>query len=110
MARLADRQVEVGGKVYTLRFSIKAMAALQEHFQLPSLNDLQGAMAKVGAGDVAGVIWAGLRTHHPEVTKDQAMEIADDLGLEGAMQLLNDGFGAAMPEGEGEADPRSPGR
>jgi len=110
MARLPDRQIEVSGKVYNLRFSLKAMAALQEHFGLASLTELQGAMERVSAGDVAGVIWAGLRTHHPEVTKDMAMDMADDLGLDGAMKLLNEGFGAAMPEGDGDADPRTPGR
>lgn len=109
MARLPDRQIEVSGKVYTLRFSLKAMAALQEHFGLASLADLHAAMERVSANDVAGVIWAGLRTHHPEVTKDMAMDMADDLGLDGAMQLLNDGFGAAMPEG-GDEDPLKPGR
>lgn len=110
MARLPDRQIEIGGKVYTLRFSLKAMAALQEHFGLASLAGLQEAMARLGAADVAGVIWAGLRTHHPEVTRDMAMDMADDLGLDGAMQVLNEGLAAAMPEGDGAEDPRTPGR
>jgi len=115
MARAADRQIVALGRSWTLRFSLKALGALQEHFGLETLDGLQAAMARLSAADVAAILWAGLRSHHPEVTQQQALDMADEIGLDAALEVIGAGFSASMPAGgdkagEGGENPRTPGR
>ena len=103
-----DRQVEVGDETYTLRFSIRAMAALQDHYGLSSLDAVGEKLQdqeNLSVNDMVAVLWAGLRTHHPELTMDDAMGILDDLGVAGMQATLGEAMSSAMPEGdEGEDD------
>jgi hypothetical protein len=116
---LADRQIAVGGTTYTLRFSVRAMGALQDHFGLKSLNQvgqrLQQMGDDMGVEDLAAVLWAGLRSHHPDTTKDDALGILDDAGLNGLDDIIGEAFQAAAPDdvgGDGAAPdrPTKPGR
>lgn len=114
MARVPDRQVEASGKVWTLRFSIRALAAMQEHFGLASLDEMGTRLTEgITTDDIVAIFWAGLRTHHPEATQDDAAGIADDLGMADAMEIISTGLGAAMGGESADAapaDPRKPGR
>lgn len=98
---LADRQITVGGKTYTLRFSIRAMAALQEHWGLKSINGIGAKLEALGddmgADDLVAVVWSGLRTHHPELSKDDALSMLDEVGLGGLDGVIGDAFAAAAP-------------
>jgi len=100
-AASADRQLVVGDCSYTLRFSLRAMAALQDHFGLTSLDavglKLQDT-ANLGVNDMAAMLWAGLRTHHRDTTLDEALGILDELGLEGMEAALGPAMQAAMPD------------
>lgn len=99
---LADRQFTLGGETYTLRFSVRAMGALQDHFGLKSLNQvgerLQQLGADLGVEDLAAVLWAGLRSHHPEISKDDALGLLDDAGLDGLDSVVGEAFAAAAPD------------
>lgn len=105
---LADRQLEAGGRVYTLRFSVRAMAALQDHYGVASFNDVAERLqnvAAIGAGDLVAIVWAGLRTHHPEVTKDEVLGILDEIGPAGVLAVTGEAFAAAAPpDGVGAAE------
>ena len=109
-----DQQIEVGGKVYTLRFSVKAQAALQDHYGLKSLSELVvllNGKEILGPDDLAAIMWASLRRFHPSVTKEQAMDIVDDLGIEAANEAINSVLVAANPppkEGDASDSPRNP--
>jgi hypothetical protein len=102
----ADRQLVVGDRSYTLRFSLRAMAALQDHFGLSSLDavgrKLQDA-ENLGVNDMAALLWAGLRTHHRDTTVDDALDILDDIGMEGMQEALGLAMQGAMPEAEAAA-------
>ena len=49
--------------------------------------------ANIGALDFTALLWAGLRTHHPQITKDDCLGMLDDMGVE---QATYDVFGALM--------------
>jgi hypothetical protein len=108
-----DQQLVVGDRSYTLRFSVRAMAALQDHFGLNSLTavgqKLQESANDLSVKDMTALLWAGLRTHHPEVTMDQALGILDELGVEGMQESLGKALYGAMPQqgdAEGKGDPQ----
>lgn len=109
-----DQQVEIGGKSYTLRFSVKAQAALQDYYGLKSLSELVALMnskAILEIADLVAILWASLRRFHPSITKDQAMDMIDDLGIEAANEVINAVLVAGNPvpkEGETPGPPRNP--
>lgn len=106
-----DQQFEIGGNSYTLRFSVKAQAALQDHYGLKSLSDLVvllNGKEILEPNDLAAIMWASLRRFHPSVTKDQAMDMIDDLGIEAANELINAVLVAANPPPKKEEASDSP--
>ncbi|CAN5480752.1 hypothetical protein BH10PSE7_BH10PSE7_15500 [soil metagenome] len=112
-----DRQIEVSGRSYTLRYSLKAMAALQDHYGLASIDEVAQHLSdanRMGVNDIVALIWAGLRTHHPEVTQEQTLDLVDELGVAEMTSTIRDAFGAALPRvgaaGEGTARPPQRGR
>lgn len=113
-----DRPLPVGDRTYTLRFSIRAMAALQDHYELPSLDAVGKKLQdtkNMSVQDMTAILWAGLQTHHrEEVDMDTALDILDELGVDGMQVALGDAMNAGMPPGgEGGADgarPPKPGR
>jgi len=116
----ADRQIEVGGRAITLRYSIKAMAALQDHWGLASFQEVGGKMQGLGeslsADDMVAIFWAGTRTHHPEIGKAEVLDLIDDAGIEEIQGAMLDAFAGgsgdapAGKEGGGEASARPPAR
>lgn len=107
-----DVQLILGAKTYLLRFSLKAFARLQDHFGLASIDAVGkrlGDAAQFSVGDMGAMLWAGLARHHPEVTLDQALDMADDLGMAGLTETFGDALGAALSEpaqGQGARPPK----
>lgn len=117
--QLADRQVRIGSRSYTLRFSVRAMAALQDHWGLQSLKAVGDRMAALGADlgvdDLVGILWAGLRTHHPGLTQADVLDMLDEAGMDGLLEALSSALAGALPDSEGgdgaaEAHPPMSGR
>lgn len=104
---VADRQISIGDKTYTLRFSVRAMAALQDHFKLASLTEvgekLQDA-ATLGVKDLVALLWAGLQTHHRDLSMDDALTMLDEMGLDRMQETLGHAMAAALPEASGDAE------
>lgn len=103
---VADRQITIGDNSYTLRFSVRAMAALQDHYQLPSLTAVGAKLQdsdNLSITDMVAMLWAGLRTYHPEITFDEALGMLDDMGIENMQSVLGDAMQGAMPD----ADPNA---
>jgi hypothetical protein len=68
-ATFAPKQLELGGKVRTLRFDLNAMAELENHF-----GSIQDAMKGLQEGKIASMkilLWAGFL--HEEVTSFDAV-------------------------------------
>lgn len=108
----ADIQFSLDGQPRTLRFSAKALAALQDHWQIEDLDavarklgEIEGG--KLGIHDAAAMLWAGLRTHHPDVTLDEALDLLDGMGLANFETLLSSAITAAS-SGGGDSAPANP--
>ena len=110
-----DVQFEAGGRALTLRFSIKALVALQDHWQLDSLDEVSHRLGQLqtgglGAIDLAAILWAALRSHHSDLTVDDAIDILDDTGVQNFEYLITRAVAAAAPEGGGDAPANPPKR
>lgn len=115
MTASIERQLVVGDQRYTLKYSARAWAALQDHYALPSLNAVQARLAdpdRFGIPDMVAVIWAGMRTHHRDVSPDDVLGMIDEIGLEETGRAIADAFAGAAPAveegaaGAGALDPR----
>jgi hypothetical protein len=87
MANLQDRQITAAGQTYTIRFGLKAILALQDEW---GLEDEKAVEARLGAAtnrDFPTILWAALRTHHPELTPDAVLGWLDDAGIDGMQQV-----------------------
>lgn len=100
MGELQDIPVTLGGQTYKLRFSIRAIFALKRRWSLDSEADVQRRIElikqKADLEDTVTLIWAGLQTHHPELTEDQVLGWLDDGGVE-AIEAVQETFENAKP-------------
>lgn len=108
-----DIQITVSGETYTLRFSAKALAALQDHWGALHLGEVGQRLAALEDGiasidDCVAICWAGLRTHHPDVSKSDALDMLDDMGMDSFLGALGDALGASSGEGGGDAPANPP--
>lgn len=97
-----DRQLVLGEIRFTLRGSARAQAALQEHYGLDSLKAVGARLSQTeewGIDDVVALVYAALRTHHPDVSKDDVLGMLDEHGLEAPLAAALEAFTAAMPQG-----------
>ncbi|WP_395674701.1 hypothetical protein [Inquilinus sp.] len=100
-----DRQMVVGDLTYTLRYGVRAMAALQDHYKLASFDEVGqrlGNPKAFGAGDIVAILWAGLRTHHRDLTMDDAMDLVDGMGLDEVQEVIGKAFDAGSPPANAE--------
>jgi len=94
---LQDVNVSLGGRSFTLRYSIKATLALKERWKLDDDREVQAVMAKPSMGQFVDIFWAGLRTHHPEVTPEDVLDILDEAGADGMSAAVIQALEASSP-------------
>lgn len=100
-SQLQDVQIELGGRSLTLRFSIKATLALKERWGLENDREVQAKMAKASMSEFIDIVWAGLRTHHPEISHDDVMTFLDDAGADGLTDMVTRALEASsVPAGQ----------
>ena len=93
-----DQQVTLAGKTWTLRYSVKAMLALKDAWQLKSDGEIAARLEQSKSmDDFITTIWAGMRTHHPEMSRDDVLVLLDDSGLELVKQTADNAIAAAQP-------------
>lgn len=105
-----DRQITLAGQSYTLRFSVRATLALKDSWGIPDgkagEQEIERRMKAATLGDFVTIIWAGLRTHHPELTEDQVLGWLDDGGLDGLQAAMQDAIEGGTPRAK-PARPRT---
>lgn len=98
-----DTQIQIGEKSYTVRFSVRAMNALQEHWKLKSFQEVAKKIStlqeNVQIDDLVGFVWAGLRTHHRDLTKEDVFDLIDEVGVQGIEGLLSSALSGSLPTG-----------
>lgn len=115
MPASADKQVTFGDRTITLRYAIKSMAALQDHWGLTSFQEVGAKMGslerQMSADDMVAIVWAGTRTHHPELSKDEVLDLVDSVGMDELQDVLTKAFDGAVDKGGGsKASARPPKR
>lgn len=93
----------VNGKTYTLVLNTAAMASLEEHYSTPnheaSWDECWARVMKGNVRAVRALIWAMLRTHHPDITLEQAGVVIDGAGgFIGMTNLLKGASESATPD------------
>lgn len=89
-----DLEVQFGELHLKLRFSMKALLALRDLWKVQADNEIQLRLNRGAVTDLLDFVWAATRTHHPEVTRDQLIDLFDELGGEPLVQAVQDLVGA----------------
>lgn len=102
-------ELKAGDKAYVLRYSIDAICAIEEKLGknfLRIVAEMQNP-ATMTVTMMREVLHAGLAERHPELTLKEAGELLVAAGgVVGAMQKVNEAFGAAFPQAEASGTPR----
>lgn len=101
---------EVGGVTYTFAFSTNALCAVEDHFELASIDELDKVLGdKPSLRQIRTLFRIGLTDNDPDMTDVEAGKIMDAVGgLEPSAQLVMKALTNAFPEAAGSAtaDPR----
>lgn len=96
-----------GERTVVLRWSWIALAALQDHWKLPTIDAVQqkvaAAASSMSIDDLIDVVWAALQSQHPETTVEDAKRIADDAGIAAMAEALGRLLNASTPPQEAAA-------
>lgn len=99
-----DHLISIRGKAYTLRFSVRAWAALVKLWGLNSVQEAQQRLTEIGDATqtepIVDIFWAAMQRHHPDVTREQADDLADDMGVENLAGVLPKLIRASGPPGD----------
>ena len=85
----------VGGVTYQLVFNHKALALAEKstgHNMLRWFSSLE-----MGVNDLAGMLLACLKKHHPEMTLDDVFKILDTVGIGPAFEAVVTAWKQAQP-------------
>lgn len=108
-----DEQIVVNGSTYNLRFSTRAWASLVKLWGLNNVQEAQAHLQKIGDATqiepIVDVFWASLQRHHPDISREQADNLADDAGVEKLAAVLPRLIRAANPQTQAGAK-KNPGK
>lgn len=102
---------EANGATYTLCFSIDALCSLEEATGkgIIAISNELSDPERLSLGMLRNVMWAGLRTYHPEIDVKAAGELIKSAGGVPVMvELIAKGFALAFPEPESGNSARPP--
>jgi hypothetical protein len=91
---------------HTLRFSVNAIIELEEEMGrgVDEIGQYMGS-GKIRMKDVRTMIWIGLKDRHPEITEEEAGEVATQVGIPFALEAVGKAFALAFPNAEGGETP-----
>lgn len=86
--------LKVGDLDYTLKFSTNAICELEDHLNR-GLNEIVSDLERLSV--VRALLWAGLRSNHPELTLKMAGDIIDKCGMPAAVDHVGTALRLAFP-------------
>ena len=89
-------ELKAGDKSYVLVFSINALCEAEELVGVNILGDL------IKLSTLRNVLWAGLRTKQPDVTKGEAGDMIQVLGVDAIRDIVVKAMALAFPPKERE--------
>lgn len=96
-------RVELGGKEYTLRYTLAACKAAKVEFG-GSILSLE-TLGKLDEDNVAKLFWYGLQEHHPEITVEQIEAMIEFRSLPYYMSKYYEAIKIALPDPKNEQSP-----
>ena len=90
---------KAGDADFTLVYSTNAICELEDALNR-GLNAIVADIEKLST--VRALLWAGLRTRHPDTTMAGAGEIIDKTGVAAATEAIGRALNAAFPKPEGK--------
>lgn len=78
------------GTAYQLRFSLKALYALQDLWDCHDDAKIFARLAKPNMRDVVDFIWASSQSHHPDLEKSTLIDKFDEEGFTGLQKVAKD--------------------
>ncbi len=97
---LGRYEFQAGGRTYTMQFTINALCALEAELGSDDVLDVAAVMAeRPSLARMRLMFWAGLTQHHKGLTKEDAGDIMDAIGLEAAGGLVTMAIAAAFGAG-----------
>lgn len=100
-AHRGEVEIKAGDKTYTLVFTINALCDVEE--ASPGVNIL-GDFSKLS--NIRLMLWAGLRTRHPEIGKADAGRILEEAGFSSAKAAVVQAIERAFPAKDATANPQ----
>ncbi len=93
---IAQYDVKVGDKVYSLKYNNKALRMLEKTFEM-SISKLGEKMqGDIGINDLTEMFRIGLLHQIPNLTLEQTDEIIDEIGLQKASEAIAKAFELAF--------------
>jgi len=103
---------EVGGERWVFAFTVNALCAVEEEFDLQSISELETVLGGTPSlRTIRKLFRIGLTDCHPDMTDREAGEIIEAIGgLEPSLELIMRAVETAFPEAakEGAKGPRKP--
>ncbi len=101
-----EAELVAGGKTYCLLLTLGALAEIEDGLGLANLGEISKRLAQARASDLAIVAAALLRGGGHEMTAQDALALACDLGA--LVAAVRDAFEAAGLKGEGGGEASGP--
>ena len=95
--------LDLDGSVYQLKFDLNRLVALEDHMKMP-ISEVFGE-GKTGIKTIRDSIWVGINGKRKKLTTDDIGEMMDPRRFEYYSTKVAEAVGAAMGQGEEEADP-----
>jgi hypothetical protein len=111
MAKPIDLTVDVDGKTVILRFSMLAFDALCRYFKVETLKEMGNRLNDTGkftTADVVAIVHSAMLSHQREATEEDALIVADGLGVEGVLSVISKLIGGDNASAENNASPLEP--
>lgn len=104
---LQERRLVINGQTYTLRFHLLALATLCDTWELDSERDVSARLSRRRAADIPVLLWALCRRHHPDMSLQEAQQLADDADLEQLGTAITDTITAGSPQAKKKPEPEA---
>lgn len=104
MTRKSDAVAfEAAGKTWTVRLDARAWIEIEDETGLGLNEAAQAIMNKGSFKTVVMCMKAGLRHQEPEITLDQVLDLAAEIGNERLLTVIGEALAASFPSSKGKA-------
>lgn len=91
-------KAKINGKLYQFKYTVNALAKLEEETKYKDMNQLMTASQAGSIGAVRAMVWAGLIWDKPELTIEEVGDLMGDLsGMQQFAEAVGKAFAASTP-------------